>query len=125
MKSLRTLALLPLCILALVFVMPGQQGGPKGTGSETVARPRKGSTPPAEAEQPKIPSKFGKQNKEGGDSIPTFSTDAVTVSVDVAVVDNRRDFVPEIPRGDFPAFQHDVPPEAAGYSMRELPMAVD
>src|SRR2546421_6337390 len=124
MKSLRTLALLPLCILALVLVMPGQQGGPKGTGSETVARPRKGSTPPAEAEQPKIPSKVGKQNKEGGDSIPTFSTDAVTVSVDVAVLDNRGHFIPKIPRGKFRVFEDNVPQQVTGYSVGEAPMTV-
>src|SRR5437660_1399750 len=108
MKYLRNLTLVPLVLLALVFVMPGQQGGPKGSGSETVARPKKGSStaPNEPAEQPKIPSKFGKPGgKEQGDSVPTFSTDAVTVSVDVAVLDSRGHFIPKIPRGNFRVFE--------------------
>jgi Ca-activated chloride channel family protein len=126
MKSSRNLALVPLCVLAAVFVMPGQQGGPKGTGSETVARPKKGATnAPAEEEQPKIPSKFSKPGgKEGGDSVATFSTDAVTVSVDVAVLDSRGHFIPKIPRGNFRVFEDNVPQQVTGYSLGEAPLTV-
>src|SRR5207249_724005 len=91
----------------------------------TVARPKKGSsTTPAESEQPKIPSKFGKQNKEGGDSVATFSTDAVTVSVDVAVLDSRGHFIPKIPRGNFRVFEDNVPQQVTAYSVGEAPMTV-
>ena len=78
MKALRVFALLPLCSLGLLL---WAQQGPKSSTSETVAKPKKGgSSTPAEPEQEKIPSKFGKQ-KELPEGVPTFSTDAVTVSV--------------------------------------------
>src|SRR5712692_315462 len=124
MKSLRYFALLPLCLLALVFVLPGQ--GPKSGGSETVAKPKKGSsTPtPAEADQPKIPSKFGKQAKEQQEGVAQFSTDAVTVSVDVAVLDNRGHFIPKIPRGNFRIYEDNTPQQVTGYSVGEAPLTV-
>ena len=53
--------------------------------------------PAPEAEQPKIPSKFGKKegaNPEG----PNFRSDVNTVNLDVAVVDNKGNFIPRIPR---------------------------
>src|SRR5262252_362010 len=75
------------------------QDGPKSTGTDTVARPRKkrdGSTntPAPEAEQPKIPSKFNRKDTLP-ENAPTFSTDATTVTVDVAVLDSKGHFIPK------------------------------
>jgi Ca-activated chloride channel family protein len=125
MKYRRLFAVIPLLAVAAVWALFGQQG-PLGTGSETVARPKKGSSSaPAEEQQPKIPSKFGKQAKEQQEGVPaTFSTEAVTVSVDVAVLDSKGHFIPKIPRGNFRIYEDNVPQQVTGYSMGEAPMTV-
>jgi VWFA-related protein len=121
MKAIRYFALVPLCSLG-VFLWAQQ--GPRTTGSETVARPKKGAaSTPAEAEQPKIPSQF-KRDKQLPEGVPTFSTDAVTVSVDVAVLDNKGHFIPKIPRGNFRVLEDNVPQQVTGYSMGEAPMTI-
>ena len=70
MKALRVPVAVFLCALGVVAFLAAQQG-PKSDSSTTVARPRRpakggdASAPAAaEAEQPKIPSKFGR-NKDG------------------------------------------------------------
>src|SRR5262245_34846402 len=85
-----------------IFV--GAQQGPKSDSSNTVSRPKRGapktdSAPAAEPDQPKIPSRFGKgkENAESG-GVATFSTDAITVTVDTAVLDNKGHFIPNIPK---------------------------
>jgi VWFA-related protein len=119
------LALIPAFSLCVVLLMQAQQG-PKTTGSETVARPKKGGAPtPAEPEQEKIPSKFGKAKEKGlPEGVPTFSTDATTVSVDVAVLDNKGHFIPKIPKGNFRILEDNVPQQITGFSMGEAPMTV-
>jgi VWFA-related protein len=99
------------------------QQGPSRS-SETVARPKKKDAP-AEAEQPKMPSKFGK--KEGSElpaGLPTFRSDVNTVQLDVAVLDNKGRFIPNIPRGNFRILEDGVPQQIAGYNMGEAPMTV-
>jgi VWFA-related protein len=122
MKALRVFAVLSAS--ALGFVVFSRAQGPNNSGSETVARPKKGtSTAPAEAEQPKIPSKFNKKDTlpEG---VPTFSTDAITVTVDVSVLDNRGHFIPKIPRGNFRVLEDNVPQQISSYSVGEAPMTI-
>ncbi len=112
-------------MLAVFGLALGQQG-PKTQSSETVARPKKkdGSVP--EAEQPKIPSKFGKKPGETPlpDSIPTFRADVNTVTVDVAVLNNRGQFIPNIGKEYFRILEDNVPQQVSGYSMGEAPMTV-
>src|SRR6266576_1599669 len=97
---MRKLALLPLAaLLALGLLLPAQDGPNKGVG-ETVARPRKKGEP-AEAEQPKIPSKLTKKDKADVSDLPDFRIDANVVNVDVAVLDNKGVFIPNIPQNRF------------------------
>jgi VWFA-related protein len=121
MKYLRVLAALSACSLGFVVFSHAQ--GPNNSGSESVARPKKSNTPPPEAEQPKIPSKFSKKENipEG---VPTFSTDAITVTVDVSVLDNRGHFIPKIPRGNFRVLEDNVPQQVNSYSIGEAPMTI-
>ena len=124
MKSLRVLfALTVLSLMAAPFFFA--QDGPNSSKSETVARPRKkgDSGTPAEAEQPKIPSKFSKKDQvpEGA---PTFSTDATTVTVDVSVLDNKDHFIPKIPQSYFRILEDNVPQQVTGYNLGEAPMTV-
>jgi Ca-activated chloride channel family protein len=126
MKALRILVPAILCVLGLGMLLPGQQG-PNNDSSATVARPRKStdSSSPAAAPAPKIPSRFGK-NKEGdkpGD-VPNFRTDAITVTVDTAVVDNKGHFIPNIPKNYFRILEDGVPQQMAAFSTGEAPMTI-
>lgn len=102
------------------------QQGPKKEGSETVARPRKkdAGAAPAEAEQPKIPSKLKKEKGELPEGLPTFRSDTLTVNVDVAVLNNRGQFIPGIPKGNFRILEDGTPQQIAGFNMGEAPMTV-
>lgn len=110
-------------LLAMLEFTAAQQG-PDSRGSEPVARPRtKGQ--PAEAELPPVPSKLGRKEQTPlPEGLPTFRTDVTTVTVDVAVVDNRGNFIPGIPGGNFQILEDKVPQKITGFSMGEAPMTV-
>src|SRR5262249_46746790 len=99
MKALRVLALIPLC--SLTWFLSAQQR-PRSTSSETVGKSKKAgsTTKPEEAEKPKIPSQY-KKNPDAPAGTPVFSSDSITVSVDVAVLDNKGHFIPNIPKNNF------------------------
>ena len=132
MKALQVLVASFLCALGLnVFLaeyMTAQQG-PKSDSSTTVARPRKpaanGNAPAAEPDQPKIPSKFSKpKDNEIPEGVPTFRSDAITVTVDTAVLDNKGHFIPNIPKQNFRILEDGVPQQVAGFSLGEAPMTI-
>ncbi len=107
----------------VIGVMVAQQG-PKTQSSETVARPRKKDAP-AEADQPKLPSKFGKKESAAlPEGVPTFRADVNTVTLDVAVLDNKGRFIPGIPRGNFRILEDNIPQQLANFTMGEAPMTV-
>jgi Ca-activated chloride channel family protein len=110
-------------LLALAVLLPGQDAGPnKGVG-ETVARPRKKGEP-AEAEQPKIPSKLNRKDKTDVTDQVDFKVDASVVNVDVAVLDNKGRFIPNIPRDNFRILEDNVPQQIANFNRGEAPMTV-
>ena len=134
MRSLPVLALVSFSALA-VTQLAAQQGPITTTGSETVARPKKAPAPdasdpdaaaapaaPADPNSGKIPSKFNKKDIPQG--VPVFHTDAVTVSVDVAVLDNKGHFIPKIPKGNFRLLEDNVPQQVSGYSVGQAPMTI-
>jgi len=116
------------------FCFIAAQQGPNRS-SETVAKPRKKASDKEEAqgakpaEAPaagdKIPSKFSRKDKqelpEGG---PTFRSDVMTVQIDVAVLDNKGRFIPNIPRGNFRVLEDGVPQQISNFSMGEAPMTI-
>ncbi len=127
MKPLRVFALFALASLALPEMFAQQ--GPVTQGSETVAKPKRkpdssetDAAAPANPDNGKIPSKFDKKNLPQG--VPVFHTDALTVSVDVAVLDNKGHFIPKIPKGNFRILEDNVPQQVAGYSVGEAPMTI-
>ncbi len=94
---------------------------PQQTPSETVAKPKK----PAAADEPdqeKIPSQY-KKPKDVEDR-PTFRSDATTVSVDVAVLDDKGHFIPKIPRGNFRILEDTVPQQITGFGIGEAPITI-
>jgi VWFA-related protein len=125
MKMLKMAGLYALAggLIWSVGVLSAQQG-PKPDSSETVARPRK-KAEEAPVEQKKIPSRMKKNNEgvtpAGG---PTFRSDVNSVSVDVAVLDNKGRFIPKIPPGNFRILEDNVPQKIASVNMGEAPMTV-
>ena len=120
MKYLPALAVLSACSLGFVLLAQG----PNDKGSETVARPKKkGDAPtPVETEQPKIPSQYSK--KEQPVNIPTFSTDATTVTVDVSVLDSKGHPIPKLGKQYFRVLEDNVPQQVISYSVGEAPMTI-
>ncbi len=109
----------------LVFLMPAAgwaQSGPKKESSETVARPRKKDAPP-EPEAEKIPSKLNRKNDLPED-LATFRSDVTTVNVDVAVLDNKGRFIPNIPQDRFRILEDGVPQPITNFNLGEAPMTV-
>src|SRR5260370_20198815 len=107
MRAFRFLSFIFIIALAATFVIHAQ--GPKTSGSETVAKPKKkGDT--SEPDQAKIPSKFPKKDSDKlPDGVPVFSADATTVTVDVAVIDNKNPFIPRICQGKVRIPANNVP----------------
>ncbi|MCU1335285.1 MAG: hypothetical protein JWO19_866 [Bryobacterales bacterium] len=122
MKASRVSLLVLASSLSVALVVVAQ--GPKNQGSETVARPKKGSTnAPPEPEQSKIPSQY-KKGKELPEGVATYTTDAVTVTVDVSVLDNKGHFIPNIPQGNFRVLEDNVPQKITAISKGEAPLTI-
>lgn len=113
------------CFLAAAVALVEAQQGPRKESSETVAKPRKKPGEAPEPEQEKIPSRYGKKDKPDVPAgLPTFRSDAITVSVDVAVLTNRGQFIPGIPAGNFRVLEDGVPQKITGFATAEAPMTV-
>ncbi len=118
---MRRIAVILTLAAAWMCVVVAQQGPSRQTG-ETVARPKaKEADKPAEPQ--KIPSQFGKQ-PELPEGVPTFRSDVITVSLDVAVLDNRGRFIPGIPRGNFRVLEDNVPQQIRTFEVGESGMTV-
>src|SRR5512143_3004849 len=127
MKASRIILLVLASSLGAALVLVAQ--GPKSGGSETVARPKKGNTSgtttsaPEPPEQSKIPSQF-KKGKDLPEGVVTYSTDAVTVTVDVSVLDNKGHFIPNIPADKFRVLEDNVPQKVTAISKGEAPLTI-
>jgi VWFA-related protein len=116
-----------LLVAAAALLVPakmavGQDEGPKKDIDQTVAKPRKPSGEPAEAP---IPSKLSKKAKPDiPEGLTSFKSDVDVVSVDVAVLDNKGHFIPNIPRGNFRVLEDNVPQQIKSFGKGEAPMTV-
>jgi Ca-activated chloride channel family protein len=123
MMNSRKPAWIVVCAMAALSLAFAQQG-PTREGSESVAKPRKkGDTNAETPEGPKIPSKFEKkpQVPEGA---PSFKSDVTAVTLDVAVLDNKGRFIPNIQRQYFRVLEDNVPQPINNFSLGEAPMTV-
>jgi Ca-activated chloride channel homolog len=140
-------------LVAIVLPFAVAQQGPTPDPSETVARPRKkaapvpstdttsspdattpaastssndSTSPPDTTDEPKIPSKFSKKDKDVvPETAPTFHSDVTTVQLDVAVLDNKGHFLPGISREKFRVLEDNVPQKIATFNVNsEAPMTV-
>jgi VWFA-related protein len=126
LTALRILALVALFSLGVAIPFRARlhaQQGPITQGSETVAKPKNSSTTTApDPAAAKIPSEYNKKDVPA--NVPVFHTDALTVTVDVAVLDNKDHFIPKIPRSVFRISEDNVPQKVTGYSIGEAPMTI-
>ncbi|HLG95702.1 MAG TPA: VWA domain-containing protein [Bryobacteraceae bacterium] len=127
MKAFRiSIASLLVCVLAGVMPRFASAQGPGSSSSETVAKPKKKEAPAQDAtEEPKIPSQFTKKDKEVPEGLPTFKSDVTTVQLDVAVLDNKGNFIPNIPRDKFRVLEDNVPQQLSSFSTNaDAPMTI-
>jgi Ca-activated chloride channel family protein len=117
----RIAGLLSLSVAAWLWVAWAQQG-PSREGAETVAKP-KSKEAEKQTEAPKIPSEFGKK-PDLPEGAPVFRSDVITVNLDVAVLDSRGRFIPNIPKEYFRVLEDNVPQQVATFEKSEAPMTV-
>jgi len=126
MKGWMKLSIVPvaaagLCAMA-VAGMAQDQSGPAKDVDQTVAKPRK---PAGEPEEAPIPSKLSKKAQPDiPENLPSFKSDVNVVSVDVAVLDNKGHFIPNIPRGNFRILEDNVPQQIKSFGKSQAPMTV-
>ena len=119
-------------LFAITGLVVGQEQGPLPQPGQTVAKPKKAPGTPSdsgtpttaapETELPKIPSQY-KKGKDLGD-LPTFKTDVNVVTFDVAVIDNKGQFIPGIPPGNFRVLEDGVPQQIRKVELGQAPMTI-
>ena len=127
MKAFRiSIASALVCLLTGLTPRFASAQGPSSSSSETVAKPKKKDAPAESVpDEPKIPSKFTKKDKEVPEGLPTFKSDVTTVQLDVAVLDNKGNFIPNIPRGNFRVLEDNVPQQLSSFSTNaDAPMTI-
>jgi len=116
-----TVALAALFALAATSFAQDQEG-PKKDVDQTVAKPRKSTSEPEEAP---IPSKLSKKAQPDlPANLPSFKSDVSVVNVDVAVLDNKGHFIPNLPRGNFRILEDNVPQQIKTFGKSTAPMTV-
>ena len=129
MKYLKAAVMLTLALLLAGIRLPvaTAQQGPQSQPSETVAKPKKPSVPADDTtttDQPPIPTEF-KKDKEVPTSLPTFRSDVTAVQVEVSVLDNKGNFIPGIPKGNFRILEDNVPQQISTFSTNaDAPMTI-
>ena len=128
MNPLKTSVLCAAALIAVVGLF-AQQEGPvvKDTGN-TIAKPKKPATdssgaPVEDPNLPKIPSQYKKEKQDLG-NIPNYRTDVDVVTLDVSVVDNRGQFIPGIPAGNFRVLEDNIPQQLRKVDMGEAPLTI-
>ena len=124
---MRTTVAVFLTTLALGFTLPAQD-----QSSATVAkpRPRAGATPPPDApdsDTSKIPSKLSPRATKDNDATAAdanYKADSNIVNVDVQVIDQKGNPIPNITRDKFRILEDNVPQTLSQYSVGEAPMTV-
>jgi VWFA-related protein len=117
--------------VTLIFALWAQDG-PSPQSSETVAQPRRKaagtstSTPSSSDDQPKIPSKLSPKATKDNDTTTdvTFKSDTNIVSVDVQVIDNKGNPIPNLAKGNFRILEDNVPQTLSQFSTSEAPLTV-
>jgi Ca-activated chloride channel homolog len=117
-------AIMGLAIIGLLPIHAYAQEGPQSQGSDSVAKPKKPAddAPPPPEEAP-IPSEY-KKPKDIPKDTPTFRSNATTVTVDVAILDDKNHFIPRIPEGNFRVLEDGVPQQISQFGQSQAPMTI-
>ena len=127
-------AMASVCLLGIVLGSLAAQG-PVTQGSETVGKKKTtaadpnapasaDSTATTDPHADKIPSKY-KPNQDGlPQGAPTFRSDVMTVTLDVAVLDNKGNPIPKIPQERFRILEDNTPQKITGFNVGEAPMTI-
>jgi len=120
---MKQLAITMVFVLFTATLPHAMAQGPAKETTDTVAKPRpkKGEPQP---EPEKIPSKYKVKEGEGKEQGPSFRSDATTVTVDIAVLDNKGNFIPGIPKGNFRLLEDGVPQNVSTFGLGEGNMTV-
>jgi Ca-activated chloride channel homolog len=117
------LAGISLTLASLFTVSVCAQEAPQSSSSDSVAKPRKPANEPPPPEEEPIPSEY-KKPKDVPKDTPTFRSNATTVSVEVAVLDDHNRFIPNIPQGNFRVLEDGVPQQITQFAHSEAPMTI-
>jgi len=115
MKTWIVASLAAVTLIAAIWA----QDGPAPSGSETVAPRKKANSTAAPAATDSDQTK-----DQTPDSDVNFTSEANIVNVDVAVLDNKNNFIPNIPKEKFRILEDNVPQTVTQYAMGEAPMTV-
>jgi Ca-activated chloride channel family protein len=128
---------LSFCCAAILWALAAgpvsaQEAGPLGDPGQTIAKPKRppvsDTGAPADAgattDLPKIPSEYKKDKTVDTTGLATFKTDVDIVSVNVAVMDSKGNFIPSIPSGNFRVLEDNVPQPISKVVVGEAPLTV-
>ena len=118
--NIRTILLTAICLGLAASVAVWAQGPITGGPRRG---PAPGAPPPSEAPAELPPIETRRKIDIPEDQV-TFTTDTNIVTVDVSVVDNRGNFIPGIPGGNFQVLEDDVPQKVLSVGNTEAPMTV-
>lgn len=109
---------------ASLFPAPAwAQEGPQPQSGDSVARPKKPANQPPGPDEAPIPSEY-KKTKDIPKDTPTFRSNATTVNVDVAILDDHNHFIPKIPQGAFRILEDGVPQQVSQFGQSEAPITI-
>ncbi len=112
--------------LALAYLLPVHvraQAGPQTQSGDSVAKPKKPPTDTASPDEQPIPSEYKKPKNVPADT-PTYRSNATTVSVDVAILDDHNRFIPGLQQGYFRVLEDGVPQQISQFGHGEAPMTI-
>ena len=117
-------------VIGLAFICAGSfaspaaaQEGPGPQSGDSVAKPKKPADQPPPAEEAPVPSEY-KKPKDVPKDTTTFRSNATTVSVDVAVLDNHNNFIPGMSKALFRVSEDGVPQQVSQFGQSEAPMTI-
>ena len=122
-----TILLAAACIAAAV--VEAQVSGPVGSRPRRPTRdsrpadprPPRTARPDSPTELPRVPTRAPNRVPEDQ---PIFSADTNVVTVDIAVVDSKGQFIPGIPAGNFQILEDGAPQKIIGLGQTEAPATV-
>jgi len=127
MRSWKTFVLCTAALAVPASLVIGQEQGPlKDPGGATVAKPKKADDKKdGEGDLPKIPSAYKRDNANLDPStLPSFKSEVDMVTLDVAVLNNKGQFIPGIAKDQFRILEDNVPQQIRGVSMGEAPLTI-